>query len=147
MIILTDKPLDPQAITETVQHPANGAVVTFLGTTRDHSDGRAVRYLEYEAYAPMAERELGTIVADVQQRWGIQYLAIAHRFGRLEIGEVSLVVAVGSEHRAEGFAACLYVVDRIKETVPIWKKEVFEDGEVWVGMESEHRHAPLSGRP
>ena len=141
MILVTRKPLDTEAITSTVRASANGGIVTFLGTTRDETDGRRVLYLEYEAYQGMAEKMLARVAQEVRERWGITDLAIAHRLGRLEIGEVSLVVAAASPHRAEAFAACQYVVDRIKQNVPIWKKEVFEDGEVWVGMEEQMRTA------
>ena len=132
MILLTKETLNPQKITDSVQQASNGAITTFLGTTRDISLGRPVLNLEYEAYVEMAERELEKIVQAVRQKWGITDVSIAHRFGKVGIGEISLVVAVGSVHRAEGFAACQYIVDQIKETVPIWKKEVFTDGEIWI---------------
>lgn len=132
LILLTKETLNPQKITESVQQASNGAITTFLGTTRDISLGRPVLNLEYEAYVEMAERELEKIVRAVRQKWGITDVSIAHRFGKVGIGEISLVVAVGSAHRAEGFAACQYIVDQIKETVPIWKKEVFKDGEIWI---------------
>jgi len=142
MILLTREPLDPEAVARTVEDPGNGAVVTFLGVTRNQTDGRGVLHLEYEAYPEMAAKMLGRIAQEVEARWDIRHYAIAHRFGRLEIGEVSLVVAMGSPHREEAFAACAYVVDRIKENVPIWKKEFFADGEVWVGMEGHHHRQP-----
>ncbi|MFH1142036.1 MAG: molybdenum cofactor biosynthesis protein MoaE [Chloroflexota bacterium] len=141
MILLTRKPLDSEAITATVHRDANGGLVTFLGTTRNETDGRRVLHLEYEAYEDMAEKMLARIAQEISKRWGITDVSIAHRFGRLEIGEVSLVVAVASPHRSEAFAACQYVVDRIKQDVPIWKKEVFENGEVWVGTEGQMRNA------
>ena len=144
MILVTRESLDPEAITATVRKEANGGVVTFLGTTRNDNDGRRVLYLEYEAYEGMAEKMLGHIAEEISQRWGITDVSIAHRFGRLEIGEISLVVAVASPHRQEAFQACLYTVDRIKQNVPIWKKEVFEDGEVWVGIEGQAHPAPAS---
>ena len=144
MILVTREPLNPEAITTTVRKEANGGVVTFLGTTRNDSDGRRVLYLEYEAYEGMAEKMLGRIAGEISQRWGITDVSIAHRFGRLELGEISLVVAVASPHRQEAFQACLYTVDRIKQNVPIWKKEVFEDGEVWVGIEGQEHPAPAS---
>ena len=145
MILLTRERLDPEAITATVRDDANGGVVTFLGTTRNETDGRRVLYLEYETYEGMAEKMLARIAEEIHERWGTDHVSIAHRFGRLEIGEVSLVVAVASPHRVEAFAACQYAIDRIKKDVPIWKKEVFEDGEVWVGVEGErHRASPLS---
>ena len=144
MILLTRKPLDPQALTATVHSDANGGIVTFLGTTRNETGGRHVLYLEYEAYEGMADKMLARIAQEISKRWGITDISIAHRFGRLEIGDVSLVVAVASPHRAEAFAACQYVVDRIKQDVPIWKKEVFADGAVWVGVEGQMRTAGTS---
>ena len=132
MIEITDGPLDPEAVTARVKKGGNGAVVTFLGTTRDSNEGRKVLYLEYEAYRPMADRKLEEVADEMRRRWAIQDVAIAHRLGRLEIGEISLVVAVASPHREEAFTACAYSVDRIKQIVPIWKKEFYEGGEVWV---------------
>ena len=143
MILLTQDNLDPEAVTASVCHDADGGVVTFLGTTRNETDGRRVLYLEYEAYEEMAEKMLTRIADEVRERWGIEHVALAHRFGRLEIGEVTMVVAVASPHRAEAFAACQYVVDRIKQSVPIWKKEVFQDGEMWVGTKAELHPSPL----
>ena len=147
MIEITFEPLQPEAITASVKSSSNGAVVTFLGTTRDASEGRNVLHLEYEAYRPMADKKLAEIAQEVRQRWGIEDVTIAHRLGRLEVGEISLVVAVASPHRKEAFAACQHAVDRIKQTVPIWKKEYFEDGEVWVESPEdvaarEAAHAP-----
>ena len=135
MIEITDAPLDAVAITATVRSDSNGAVVTFLGSTRDSTGNRKVLHLEYEAYRPMADEKLAEVAGEMRQRWSIEDVAIAHRIGRLEIGEVSLVVAVASPHRKEAFAACQYSVDRIKQIVPIWKKEFFEGGEVWVGSQ------------
>jgi molybdopterin synthase catalytic subunit len=132
LILLTKETLEPQKITESVRQTSNGAIITFLGTTRGISLGRPVLHLEYEAYVEMAKRELEKIVRAVHQKWGIKEISIGHRFGKVEIGDISLVVAIGSVHRAEGFAACQYIVDQIKETVPIWKKEVFKDSEIWI---------------
>ncbi|MDA1347691.1 MAG: molybdenum cofactor biosynthesis protein MoaE [Chloroflexi bacterium] len=141
MIEILHTALDPEAITARVRSDSNGAVVTFLGTTRDSTDGRRVLHLEYEAYQPMADQKLAEIADEMRDRWGIEDIAIAHRLGKLEIGDISLVVAVASPHRADAFAACQYSVDRIKQIVPIWKKEFFGDGEVWVGSESDHHLA------
>ena len=132
MIEVTDKPLDAEAITSRVIKDTNGAVVTFLGTTRNKTDDRKVLHLEYEAYQPMAQKVFEEIVNEIGAKWIIEDVSIVHRIGRLEVGDVSLVVAVGSPHRAEAFLACQYVVDRIKQSVPIWKKEFFEGGEVWI---------------
>jgi len=144
VIQVTREPLDPEAITAAVRDDASGGVVTFLGTTRNETGGRRVLYLEYEAYEDMAGKMLARIADEVAAKWGIHRASIAHRFGRLEIGEVSLVVAVASPHRVAAFEACQYVVDRIKENVPIWKKEVFEDGGVWVGLEAGHHASTVS---
>ena len=133
MIEITYESLDPEAITSLVRRDSNGAVVTFLGTTRNATGDRKVLYLEYEAYRPMADTKLAEIVQEMRERWPVKDVAIAHRLGRLQIGEISLVVAVASAHRKEAFAACQYGVDRIKQMVPIWKKEFFEGGGVWVG--------------
>ena len=132
VITITEKPLDPESADMAVRQYSNGAVVTFLGTTRDNTDDRKVLHLVYEAYRPMADRKLAEIAAEVNERWAIKDVFISHRLGRIEIGEISLVVAVSSVHRKDSFTACQYIVDRIKQTVPIWKKEFFEGGEVWV---------------
>ena len=147
MIEITNEPLDPDSITARVRKPANGAVVTFLGTTRSRTDDRNVLYLEYEAYEPMAESKLAEIADEIRDRWEVEDVAISHRLGRLEIEDVSLVVAVASPHRKDAFEACQYIVDRLKETVPIWKKEYFEGGEVWIESPeslSAHQAAPES---
>ncbi|MDA1188658.1 MAG: molybdopterin converting factor subunit 1 [Chloroflexi bacterium] len=134
-IIVTDKPLDPQGITELVKAPGHGAVVTFLGNTRDNNEDRNVLYLEYEAYRPMADSKLAEVADEMKAKWPIGEVAIAHRIGRVDIGETSLVVAVGAGHRREAFEAALYAVDRIKQIVPIWKKEFFKGGEIWIGSQ------------
>ena len=126
MIEITTDLLMPDAVTERVRADTNGAVVTFLGTTRLYTGGKRVLYLEYEAYRPMADRKLEEIVRDIRNHWNIWNVAIVHRLGRLEIGEISLVVAIAAPHRKEAFEACQYAVDRVKESVPIWKKEFFE---------------------
>ena len=135
-MLITDEPLDAERVTAMVANTANGGVVTFQGVTRDETGGRTVVRLDYEAYPEMAYKTLQQIFDEVEERWGITDLALAHRIGRLELGEASLVVAVGAAHRAEAFAAAMYVVDRLKEIVPIWKKEHFEDGSVWVALGS-----------
>ena len=142
MIYIISEPLNPQEVTDLVRKDGNGAVVTFLGTTRDFSEGRNVLYLEYEAYQPMAEDMLCQIAQEVRDRWGIEDMAIAHRVGKLEIGEISLVVALSSPHRKDAFEASAYALDRIKAIVPIWKKEVFQGGEVWVGSHEEGATSP-----
>ncbi len=137
MIDITYDALDPEAVTAKVRRDTNGAVITFLGTTRSFTGERRVLHLEYEAYRPMADNKLAEIAGEIRQRWHVQDVAISHRLGRLEIGDVSLVVAVASPHRKDAFEACQYSVDRIKQIVPIWKKEYFEGGEVWVGSQED----------
>ena len=142
MIYITSEPLNPHQVTDLVRKSSNGAVVTFLGTTRDFSEGRDVLYLEYEAYQPMAENMLRQIAQEVRDKWGIEDMAIAHRVGKLKIGEISLVVALASPHRKDAFEASAYALDRIKAIAPIWKKEVFQGGEVWVGNHEEGASTP-----
>jgi len=131
-IEITPGPLAPEPFLQHVRRDASGAVAIFLGVVRDNSHGRRVLSLEYDAYPEMAERKLREVAAEAVARWPINEVAIAHRTGRLEIGETSLLVAVSSPHRQEAFAACQHIVNRIKEIVPIWKKEVWEGGEAWV---------------
>jgi molybdopterin synthase catalytic subunit len=120
-------------VVRAVADPAAGAIATFLGVTRDHHHDRQVTLLEYEAYPEMAEREMARIGAEAAERWPICKIAIVHRTGPVPIGEASVAIAVSSAHRPEAFAACRFVIDRLKDTVPIWKKEHFVGGDVWVG--------------
>lgn len=137
MYKITTEPIDVDALYRAVLNDRDGAVVTFHGVVREYSDsGRAVRYLEYEAYPEMAEAQMRAIGAEIKRRWDIDDVAMVHRIGRLEIGEASVVIAVAAPHRGEAFDACEYAIDTLKATVPIWKKEVFADGEVWVGLQS-----------
>jgi len=131
-ILVTDKPLDTQAIINSVEAPEGGAVNVFIGTVRNATKGKEVLQLEFEAYEPMATKELTKIVEQVKQRWSLLKVAVHHRVGVLAIGEVPVVIAVSTPHRAAGFEACQFIINTLKETVPIWKKEFFEDGEVWV---------------
>ena len=144
MIAITRQPLKPEEVTAKVRKDTNGAVVTFLGVTRLFAEGQKVVRLEYEAYDEMALKEMEKIRREMQAEWEIEDIAIAHRIGRVDIGEISLVVAVASPHRKEAFYACHRTVDRIKETVPIWKKEFFEDGYHWVACE-DHEHTLVQG--
>ena len=137
--VVTAEPLDARAVEESVADPAVGAFVTFTGTVRDHARGRNVVALDYEAYAPAAERMLERIGAEIATRWGIERVAIHHRTGRLRPGEASVVIAVAAAHRGEAFEACRHAIERIKEIVPIWKKECYADGAVWVGSEAEYQ--------
>ncbi len=140
---LTTEPLSEAELTAAVANPEAGGLVVFSGVVRNETGGRRVKFLEYEAHAPMAEAKMREIGETVHSRWpGVKAVAMAHRVGRLEVGEASVVIAVSAAHRAEAFEACRFAIDRLKQTVPIWKKEHFEDGEVWVGLQSEcdHRH-------
>ena len=112
---------------------SDGAVVVFHGITRDHNEGRKVLYLDYEAYSPMAEGTMSQIIAEMRERWDIGRVAVCHRTGRVDIGQTSMVLAVSAAHRRPAFESALYFIDRLKEIVPIWKKEYFEGGEVWIG--------------
>ena len=143
MIEITHRRLDPEQVTRQVKQDTNGAVVTFLGATRDNFEGKRVLKLEYEAFEEMALKKLEEIRQEAIAEFGIEDIAIAHRIGPVDIGEISLVVAVASPHRKEAFLACHKLVDRLKETVPIWKKEVYEDGSRWVACE-DHEFAPQS---
>ena len=129
---LSDTPLDAAEVVERVAADDIGGVVTFVGTVRNEARGHAIQYLEYEAYPEMAEREMEKIVEQAASRWPGTRLAIAHRVGRLEIGDAAVVIAACAPHRAEAFEACQFAIDTLKETVPIWKKEVAVDGEYWV---------------
>lgn len=148
MIEITYEPLDLKAIVARVARDSNGAIVTFLGTTRDQTADRKVLFLEYEAYRPMADKQLAVIADEIREKWPVQDVAISHRLGRLEIGEASLAVAVASPHRQAAFEACQYSIDRVKQIVPIWKKEFFEGGEVWVGSQEDRlaKESAASGR-
>lgn len=128
MIRLTREPIEAGQVIQAVQRPACGAVAVFLGTVRDHSQGKAVAWLEYEAYEPMAERRLSDLLAEARSRWALGEMAIVHRLGRLAVGETSVAIAVSAAHRAEALAACGFLIDRLKQIVPIWKKEVWQDG-------------------
>jgi molybdopterin synthase catalytic subunit len=133
MFEITRTPIDLGRVVAAVTRPGAGAIVTFLGTTRDHNAGRRVVTLEYEAYPEMAVREMQAIAAEAQQRFGIQAMAIVHRVGTVEIGEASVAIAVSAAHRDAAYAASRFAIDRLKEIVPIWKKERYEGGEVWIG--------------
>ena len=131
---LTEQRLDPAAVARLVEDPGCGAVVTFVGAVRRENEGREVDYLEYEAYPGMAEAKMAQIGDEIRERWGIERVAMVHRLGRCEIGEASIIIAVASGHRGEAFEACRYAIDRVKEIVPVWKREVWKDGAVWIGM-------------
>jgi molybdopterin synthase catalytic subunit len=137
LVRVTDQPLSADAAAAAVSDPAAGAIDVFLGVVRNTNLGRAVGHLVYDAYPSMAEKVMLQIAGEAKERFSLRDVAIFHRTGRLEIGETSLVVAVSCGHRAESFAAGHWLVDEIKKRVPVWKKEVWEDGEEWLeGPES-----------
>ena len=125
-------PLSLDALVREVSGPEMGGLVTFTGIVRNHARGESIERLEYEAYAPMAEKELRKIVAAAHEKWPAAKVAIAHRVGRLAIGDAAVMIAAAAPHRAEAFAACRFAIDRLKETVPIWKKEFATSGSYWV---------------
>lgn len=137
--VVQEAPLDPRLVESQVADPGSGALVTFVGRVRDNARGQDVERLEYEAYPAAAERMMGQIGQEIQERWGIDQVAIAHRTGELAIGEASVVIAVAAAHRAEAFTACEYAIDRLKQIVPVWKKEHYADGSRWIGSEVEYQ--------
>ncbi|MGL4630316.1 MAG: molybdenum cofactor biosynthesis protein MoaE [Leadbetterella sp.] len=131
-IHITNNPLNLQACISFVEDHSVGGQVYFVGTVRNHTQGKEVLYLDFEAYEPMAIREMEKIAKEAIEKFGIFKIAIHHRIGKLELGQEPVIIAVSSSHRKAAFEACQYAIDTLKETVPIWKKEYFQDGEVWV---------------
>lgn len=132
MIKITEQPIDIQEVINAASRNEAGAVNVFIGTVRTPSKGRNVLRLEYEAYEPMAISEIEKIIEETKQRWSILAYGLSHRVGVLTPGEVAVVVAVSTPHRADSFVACQYIIDTFKHQVPIWKKEVYEGGEEWI---------------
>jgi len=135
LILLVHESIDANALIEHIRTAEDGAIVTFDGCVRNQSHGRRTLYLDYEAYESMALAKMGEIAAEVHTKFQIDRVAIAHRLGRLEIGETSVFIAVSAPHRAAAFEACRFAIDTLKRSVPIWKKEYFEDGAVWADGE------------
>ncbi|HEX7232028.1 MAG TPA: molybdenum cofactor biosynthesis protein MoaE [Candidatus Binatia bacterium] len=136
MFRVTDKPINLQELVDYVTDPEAGAIVPFIGTTRNNNEGRTVIALDYEGYREMAEKQLARIGEEAKKQWPICKMAIVHRLGPVKIGEASVIIVVSSAHRDAAFAASRFAIEEIKKTVPIWKKEVFEGGEVWIGTQS-----------
>ena len=136
MFRVTVDPLNMQELLTFVGDPEAGAIATFIGTARNNNEGRKVISLEYEAYPEMAEKELKLLGQEAAEKWDICRMAILHRMGLVQIGEASVMIAVSSGHRQNAFSACRFAIEEIKKRVPIWKKEVFEGGEVWIGTQS-----------
>ena len=126
--------LDP--LVAEVRSDGDGAVLSFLGVVRDHARGKCVLHLDYEAYPPMAEVQMNLLFEEARERFGLERALVVHRTGRLLIGEASVAIVVATPHRAAAFDACRHLIDRLKETVPIWKKETYEDGSAWIGERS-----------
>jgi molybdopterin synthase catalytic subunit len=142
LFAIVEDPIDVGALVAAAQRPDCGAISTFVGTTRvDESQEASVEYLEYEAYRPMADRKLEEIGADIGERWDVRDVSIVHRIGRVDPGEVSVAIVVASARRGPAFEASRYAIERIKEVVPIWKREVWSDGYVWVGSQVGTRPA------
>ncbi|MDB4919205.1 MAG: moaE1 [Mucilaginibacter sp.] len=131
-IEIFSSPLNIQSAIDWVMSPESGGIDVFIGTVRNATKGKRVIKLEFEAYEPMAIAEMEKIAKQAFEKWPVQKVLIHHRTGVLEVGEVPVVIAVSAAHRAAAFDACRYIIDTLKQTVPIWKKEIFEDGEVWV---------------
>ncbi|MCF6409223.1 molybdenum cofactor biosynthesis protein MoaE [Pseudalkalibacillus salsuginis] len=143
---ITKEPIDINAVVKNVTHPHAGAINTFIGTVREMTKGKRTLFLEYDAYIPMAEKKLEQIGSEVNSRWKEARVSIVHRIGRLEISDIAVAIAVSTPHRADSYEASRYAIERIKEIVPIWKKEHWEDGEEWIGDQLEKTVYP-SGKP
>ena len=139
LIELTDRMISVDRVLQEAADPQAGAVVLFLGTVRDNARGRSVHHLTYESYEILALKEMQKIAAIVSERWPITRVVIVHRTGRLQVGDISVAIGVSAPHRAEAFDAGRFAIDTLKTTVPIWKKEVWEGGEAWVGIEPRPR--------
>jgi molybdopterin synthase catalytic subunit len=136
MFRVTNQPIDLNELVRYVADAEAGAIVPFIGTTRNNNEGRKVLALDYDGYPEMAEKELARIGAEAKNQWPICKMAIVHRLGPVQIGEASVIIVVSSAHRDAAFAASRFAIEEIKKTVPIWKKEVFEGGEVWIGTQT-----------
>ena len=136
-VVITPELLDEAAVRDAVADPKAGAIVSFVGAARDHHDGKVVVRLEYEAFAEMAIQQLEKLQAEAVEKFDVVDVAVHHRTGRTEIGEASVIIAVSAAHRGAAFDACRYVIDTLKETVPIWKKEFYADGSAWIGAQGK----------
>lgn len=142
MFAIVEEPIDVGALVSGAQRPDCGAISTFVGTTRiDESSGASVEYLEYEAYRPMADHKLEEIGSEIEERWDVGQVSIVHRIGRVDPGEISVAIVVAAPRRTAAFEASRYAIERIKQIVPIWKREVWSDGYVWVGGQVGTRQA------
>lgn len=143
---IIDQPISIENVVSQVVHPHAGAINTFIGSVRELTKGKKTLYLVYESYVQMAEKKLVQIGEEIKQKWPEARTAITHRIGRLDISDIAVVIAVSTPHRADSYEASRYAIERIKEIVPIWKKEYWEDGEAWIGDQKESQAYP-TGRP
>jgi molybdopterin synthase catalytic subunit len=143
---IIDTPINVEEVMKSVIRRECGAVTTFIGTVREFTKGKRTLYLEYQAYKSMAEKKLAQIGSEIQEKWPGSTVAITHRIGTLQISDIAVVIAVSTPHRKEAYEANEYAIERIKEIVPIWKKEFWEDGEMWIGDQLEKTPYP-SGEP
>jgi len=143
---VSEGPIDLEALQAAVADPAAGAVVTFVGTTRNENAGRRVTRLEYEAFASMAVKEMRRLATQARRRWPLCGVAMSHRLGVVPVGEASVGIAVSAGHRGEAFEACHWLIDRLKEIVPIWKKEHYRGGTVWIGPQQGGPQPPAPAR-
>lgn len=146
MFVITDKPIDVQEVIDKVVDRKQGAISTFIGIAREFTRGKKTLKLTYDAYVPMAEKKLAEIGEEIQKQYPDAIVAISHRIGELQISDIAVAIAVSTPHRPEAFAASRYAIERIKEIVPIWKKEHWEDGEMWIGDQLETKEYP-TGKP
>ena len=147
MVAISERPINVERIIREISTPESGGVDVFVGTVRDHSEGKRVHKLEYTAYVPMAEKLMAQIEGEIQEKWPVHRVVIEHRIGTLQVGDVAVVTAISSAHRDAAFEACRYAIDRVKSIVPIWKKEYSEDGEIWVEGHHEHAVHPHRSNP
>lgn len=132
IVEITKERIDVESVIDSCRDDSCGAVCSFIGTVRNATKGASVTHLFFEAYEPMALKEMGKIIEEARKRWSVVKVSCVHRVGNVPIGEEAVVIAVSTPHRKDGFAACAYIIDTLKETVPIWKKEYLKNGEVWV---------------
>ena len=147
MYRVTDKPIELNELVAHVADPAAGGLATFIGSTRDNNEGRSIISLDYEVYPGMAEQEMAKLGEEASEKWEITRMAIVHRIGNVPIGEASVIIAVSAPHRDDAFKACRYAIDELKKRVPIWKKEIYQGGEIWIGTQSGERFTdpPVEG--
>lgn len=143
---VTDQPISMEAIVKKVERREAGAITTFIGTVREFTKGKRTLYLKYEAYVPMAKKKLAEIGSEIKEKWPDAQVAISHRIGKLDIKDIAVVIAVSTPHRKDAYEANEYAIERIKQIVPIWKKEHWEDGDMWIGDQLETKSYP-SGKP